>query len=52
MDKNLKKNSKRPTVVEGKIQRENTSQSDPAITVYEGKKTEPLKLRFHLDINT
>ena len=28
-----------------------TSQTDPAITAYEGTDTKSLKLRFHLDIN-
>ena len=48
----FKEKSRGPTVLEGKILRENTSRTDPVVTVYKGKKTEPLKLRFHLYINT
>ena len=46
MDKNLRKNTKGATILEPKSHRENTSRTDPAVTVYEGKETKPLKLDF------
>ena len=41
-----------PTIFGRKLHRKITSQTDPAIIVYEGKKSKPLHLRFHSDINT
>ena len=43
---------KGPTSFGRKLNQKITSQTAPATTVYEGKDTIPLKLRFHFDINT